>query len=432
MQNLQLPKQSYLVIAHVLFLLFFVSLFFSLRAVSSIGCGLMLIYPFFFYKKGFISWREHTPVLLFIGACVVFFLLQVFALLYTVDIEEGWKNIQLKSGLVVIPIGLYGMCVLARDSLKIIFLYFCIILVVSLIYCTVNMIPLWLETGDSSYIFYHQLVSPLNQHAVYVSIYVFTALVYLINSLRKKDLLVARGGYILLILLLVIFMLMLSSKLVIAFFLLYLFFGGIDYIIKGKRRIIGFSVLATILVSGILILFTNNPVGRRFADLKGDMGLIRTAQNTPGDYFNGLQFRLLQWKLVPEILNENDAWVLGVSPAEGQHLLDKKYISRNMYHGFQGYFTHNSFLEALLDNGIIGLVVMITLIFFMLRMAWFTRRSGFTIILVLIAAYACTESLAETQYGTFILTGLPVLLFMASYRWPRETSALPGMTAGIG
>jgi len=43
--------------------------------------------------------------------------------------------------------------------------------------------------------------------------------------------------------------------------------------------------------------------------------------------------RLIEWHFALEILNENHAWIQGVSPGDSQDLLNKKYIAAEMYTG---------------------------------------------------------------------------------------------------
>ena len=67
--------------------------------------------------------------------------------------------------------------------------------------------------------------------------------------------------------------------------------------------------------------------------MNGNLKVLEMDKFNPGMYFNGIQFRLLQWRFTAEILNENDGWWIGVGPGNAQHLIDQKYISTNMYIG---------------------------------------------------------------------------------------------------
>lgn len=145
------------------------------------------------------------------------------------------------------------------------------------------------------------------------------------------------------------------------------------------------------------------------------------------DYFNGLQFRLLQWRFVPEILTENKSWWLGVSPGEAQDLLNKKFISKNMYtgdpaRGTRGYLiynTHNQFLETLLQSGIIGLVVLLIICMSLVKIAAQKKDRMLSFVILLLIAWLFTESAFETQYGIIIFTFFP--LFMSAGKTEKPT-----------
>jgi O-antigen ligase len=410
-------------LSHFLYILFFFSLIFSFRAVTSISLGLILLTGLITNKSLLSSLFQKKPVNYFIAGCILLFLLQFFSLLYTKNQQEAWNHIRLKSGIAITPLAIYCSGYLNRETVKRLLFDFCVILAIASLYCLVVIFSRFLRSGDTLVFFYHQLVSPLKQHAVYFSLFVFTALVLLMESIRKKNFLVRRSFYIVLTIFFSIFLFLLSSKLVIAFFILYLLYYFIwSFTTGGMQKTVSRSLLLLLILSTGLLLATHNPVSQRFSEIvKGDIGVVKKQQYTPADYFNGLQFRVLQWKLVPEILNENRAWLAGLGAGDAQYYLDGKYISRNMYigdpqkkdTGFLGYNTHNQFLQILLQNGIIGLLIFLFICFSLWQMAWEKRGGGTIFILLLLLTYALTESVFETQYGIIIFTFFPVLVYLS-------------------
>jgi O-antigen ligase len=356
-------------------------------------------------------------------------MLQFASLIYTKNQQEGWEHIRLRSGLLLTPLAVYCSVYINNKTAKRLFLDFSIILGIAALYCFVIVFFRYQRSGDFSLFFYHQLVSPLKQHAVYFSIFVFIALVYLLESIREKDFLVNAAVYIGLAVYLSIFLFFLSSKLVIIFFIffsLYTFIRGFKN--RGRQKIISLCLLVFAVLSVSLVLTTQNPVGKRFSELlNGDVTIVGQRQYSPADYLNGLQFRILQWKLVPEILNENKAWFTGVGAGDAQSFIDKKYIEKNLYtgdpvrkdHGFLGYNTHNQFLQALLENGVIGLLVFIFVCFGLIRIVWQRREPGSVFIIFLLIAYSLIESVFETQFGIIIMTFFPLFLYFADTKSDR-------------
>ncbi len=401
-------------------LVFFISLICSFRAISSIGIALILLCGVIKNKLESGHFFPKQTKNLFLAGCILFFLLQLIALLYTQNPGEGWDHIRLKTGLVIIPLAVYCTGnVLAANRQKL-FSWFTIILAIASLYCLVRAFLRYRETGDIFLLFYHELVSPLSQHAVYFSIFVFIALVFLLESTRKQYFIINRIFQASLIVYFSVFLFLLSSKLVLVFcgvYLLYYFISIFRNSTTNKPVSVTLFFVLVIGITGILLI--PNPVDSRFKEIiKTDINWLQQEKFSPGDYINGLQFRLLQWKLVPEILSREKSWWTGVSPGDAQSKLDQQYIAKNMYtgdpasgsRGFLGYNTHNQFLEALLQNGIPGLFIFLFICFTLIRIAWQKkeRMSSFVILLLLI--YALSESVLETQYGLIIFTFFPLFV----------------------
>jgi hypothetical protein len=284
----------------------------------------------------------------------------------------------------------------------------------------------YLQTHNSAVFFYHKLLLPIEQHAIQFSILVFVALVHLLEEARQGRFYVnplvhfGASGFFLIILLI------LSSKLIIVFFLIYLVYYVVLSVKKSRRKryLFPFSILGFLGIC-LILLFTRNPVTSRFNEIMtGEMQLIHEEKFNPGIYFNGLQFRLLVGRFVKEILNENHAWLIGLSPGDGQHFLDQKYISTNMYigerergdRGFLGYNTHNQFFESLLQTGIPGLLAFLLICIGMIKMAAEVRKLELTALVALLLIYALNESVFETQYGLMIFLFFPLFLYLSLKR----------------
>jgi O-antigen ligase len=263
-------------------------------------------------------------------------------------------------------------------------------------------------------------VSPFKQHAVLVSIYLFIALVYLLDKAVKGISFYNKPLHFLLLFYFTCCLLLLSSKLVITFSagcLAYYFF--LIFKAKLNNRFILVILLFAGLVAILLVLTTQNRISKRFNEImSGDLRLVEQQHFNPGIYFNGLQFRLLQGRFVKEILTEHHAWLTGVS-GEAQTLLDKKYISTHMYtgdrstgdRGYLGYNTHDQFLQSLLQSGIPGLVVFILICFAMIHLAIRWKNRELTIIVLLLIAWCFNESIFEIQYGLMLFTFFPLFLY---------------------
>jgi O-antigen ligase len=409
---------------YLFYVIFTVSALCAFRAVSSIMIGLILVVAFIQNKQLQGVWLNHNLRSRYFIACSIFFLLQVIPLAYTGNFYEGWKHVQVKSALLFIPLCFYSCACIHKvnfHSLMIVYIY---TLAALLTWCLgVSCYKYLFLHATTSVFFYHELVSNLGHHAVQFSIFVFAGLIYLLNLATRHWYIENKMIHFLLTGYFIVGIFLLASKLVIIFTLCYLAYYLYTLL---KKKTIARSAIAIALIAGMVsssaLLLTQNPVSRRFQDmLHGNMAVVQQPTFGPGYYFNGVQFRLLQWRFVKEILQEHKAWLFGVTPAAAQPLLNQKYQATHMYtgvpgsnnHGYLGYNTHNQFLEALLQTGIVGLVCFLVICFEMIIMAitWqgdYTNRLLRTLV-VLLFAYSFCDSVFETQYGLILFLFMPLL-----------------------
>lgn len=403
---------------HIVYLVFLVSVVFSFRAVSSISVATLLIAGLLTNKPAFAF--QNKTCNLFLAGCILLSLLQLATLFYTDNRQQGWNNVLLKTGLLITP---FAVCATYPDvaARKKILSHYCLVLFLATLYCLLVTSLHFRKTNDTSLFFYHALVAPLNQHAVYFSVLITIGLIFLAERLAKKDFFFNWLFHLFLVVYLSIFLFLLSSKLVICFYIIYLayFFVNLIYKVKPGRLIITGLFSSFVIITGLLFA-VRNPVSERFYDvLNGKVKIITQDRFDQGDYFNGLQFRLLQWRFVAEILNEKKSWWEGVSPGDSQNLLNEKFTSKNMYsgdpvkgtRGYLIYNTHNQFLETALQNGIAGLFALSLICFSLFRMVREDNVRITTFIVLLLIAWLFTESVFETQYGIIIFTFFPLLLY---------------------
>jgi O-antigen ligase len=411
---------------HLFYLGFLASAVCGFRAISSIAIALILVTGFIKNKIDTGSWFNPALRNRFLLFCSLFFLLQLIYLPFAGNFHEGWKHVQVKSALLFIPLGFYCCPFIDKDRFRALMTAYVITVAIMLTWCLgVAFINYQFHQAPVTVFFYHQLVSNLGHHAVQFSIFVFAALIWLLQTAGRGSYLVNRGIHYLLAAYFITGIFLLSSKLVIVFLLGYLAVLGFTRLQKtfNTRWTVAIVVLSVALCSCSL-LFTQNPVSRRFNDvMHGDVSIITQTSFTPGHYFNGVQFRLLQWRFVKEILQENRAWLLGVSPVRAQELLNQKYLSTHMYtgvpgtasHGFLGYNTHNQFLEALLQTGLIGLICFLAICVELVRMAVRNKNNMLTALVILLLAYTFRDAVLETQYGLVLFIFLP-LFFIRHFK----------------
>ena len=407
-----------------LYLIFLFSTLCAIRGISSISLGMIAVTGLIRNKVETGNWLAKNKGNLFFFACILFYLVQAAGLLYTSDVDQTLVHLQTKSALIVIPFTLLFNNYLNENFRQRVMQYYCILLGLVISFCLGNAAVKYWTTGNNSLFFYHSLVVPVLEHAIQFSILIFIGIVFLMEAARKKIYGFGRFLHFFLLLYYLVFLILLSSKLVIAFTILYLLFFFIRAAKENKGHRLAITGAIVVCLIGVsIVLLTRNPVSKRFNEIiTGDIGMIQEKNFNPGDYFNGVQFRLLEWRFVAEILTEEKAWLVGVSPGDAQKALDKKYIEANMYvgdparkdHGFLGYNTHNQFLESILQSGILGLFAFCLICLALLIMAFKKRNTELTALVLLLLAYTLNESIFETQYGLILFLFFPLFIYRSN------------------
>jgi len=237
----------------ILYLVFFVSLIFSFRAISSISIPLILTTGLIKNKteKGsFFNPRLKNPLIIF---CCLLFSLQLISLSHTNEIHLAWRNMFLNSLIIIVPLSLFCCDYIDETTRQKILKWYCIFLCTACLFAIYIAFRNFLTTHNYSVFVYHSLVSIYSGHAIQFSILVFIAEVHLLELLKRNEIFLKKNVHFFLILFFLLFLLLLSSKLVISFFILYFFF-----VVLRSYRLKSFS-RAFILSSTFYYLFLTLP-----------------------------------------------------------------------------------------------------------------------------------------------------------------------------
>jgi len=402
----------------LLYCILLVSIIFTFRAVTSVSLALIIFYGI---SKNKTSWNSTN--ILFIIIPLLYYLWEFIQFREVYNKQEFYRHAILHLGIILIPLALITTSDFIKENalrLKAIFVSLILLaFFISLISAFSNYLS---GRSGTEIFFYHKLVQPLGQHAVVNSILCFIAMMFTIECNRLDKF--PKKLSMITITALLIFVFMLSSKLVIAFSVMFL--ALVLLLTKPKLP----PILILILCVTALLFAVFSPVTYRFKEILNQSAFIgKNKIFDPNVYFNGLEFRLLQWKLVPEILNEKKAWITGVGTGDAQDILDAKYRSLNMYQGnggedfgYLGYNPHNQFLQSLLQSGIIGLVLFTGILILSMITSFKVNNIYHRCIMILIGLYCFNESVFETQYGIILFSLFPLFGLLTSQNFSREKS----------
>lgn len=409
------PPASYffktgLLVLHGLLLVAFA---FNVRAAASIsvtGIACCAIAGAIVYKQALLpSWQQRF----LFGACFLFFALQVVPALSSISSVKTTDFILLKTSIVIAPLAVTASSFFSKREYRFLGNALLVVTTSSLLYCLIRQALVYGRTGDPAVFFYHSLVTPLRHHAVYLSFLVLVNLLYLLYADKEYKPFLRWSFFTFLSMML----LLLSSRLIIGVFVLSIVYFAFRQL--RSRYMAGLTAAGLVMVAVVIMFVTDNPFSRRTKELwKDNFSVLNKGQFSKSDYLNGAQFRILQWKLTPLLLKEQEAWITGSGMLHSQAWLDTKYLQLGLYagednrqgHGYLGYNTHNQFLESWLQSGNPGLLSFMVICFFLLRPALARGRVFSLLCSITALLLAFTESVFEVQYGSLVFLFIPLFI----------------------
>ena len=412
---------SYLLIPRILewlsLLLLLMSMVFTLRFITTVSIGFLLLLQFVQIKKGYTpKYHQKNNWLILSGAILLF--IATIATVIISDDRNGWSTVRIQSGLLFIPLVLILTKIDYSQRLKLM-QAFCIMLAAASLVCIVYATYQFRFTGNTQVFYYHTLATPINQHAVYFSILLFIGTVFLVESAIRHQTVLSRHADLPVTVLLCLMIFLLSSKLVIIVCGIYIVsaIAGLFKLFNSKLLALAPAIIILILV--FILAGFRNPVHQRFSEISGSkLGMISQEKFDPADYFNGLQFRMLQWRITARILQEKKSWLNGVGISKTSAERNKQYKELNIYLGdpatgtvgYQIYNSHNQLLETMLQTGIPGLIGLLIFCLGIVKTILATRNKLIIFPLLLLLLWMLTESVFETQFGVLFLSFFPLFL----------------------
>ena len=403
-----------------LVIIFLISVQIAFRSLVSLSTIGMFVVALLYYRANTGNWWNQPFWNFFTLGCVLYFSIQTIALLYTRNLASGMFIIQTNLGLIALPVAAFYSRLVNGESWGRLMKWYTVVLLFTTVIALGYAVYLFIKTGNSTVFFYHPLVYIYSDHAIQFSVLVFIAILFLIEEYSKLTHIKSRNWIRFMLIYLSIFLFLLTSKLIITIYFLYIIYLVIFAGKFSSGRSYRLAGLAIMLVVLVIFIFTNSPLRRRMTeDLGSNFSVLKQDKFRPGDYFNGVQFRLISWRFVFEILNENHRWLLGVSPGDAQDLLDNKYRQLNMFTGsspeinggYLIYHTHNQFLQALLETGITGLAAFMLICTGMVKLAVKSGNRSMIVLTILLLCYCFSDAVLKTQYGIILFIFFPLFLY---------------------
>ncbi len=357
-------------------------------APSSIAVG---IFVFFSVKysltkknKQQIDWKLLIPIALYI--------LFSLSLFWSVDVEQTRKGIDRTVVLMLIPIAFNIIPKFKRKSFDLIFDIFTTVNSLFGLFFLATAFLRYLQSSSLKEFTYHELVQDLELNAIYVSVSFAISFFYLLSKKSKSILDTTK------LIFMGILVVLLSSKilfiLLILGFLIFIFSSGLS------RTKLTITIFIGIMVIGFAAL---KSIERFNFETETNISEVWTKQEFGQVYlWTGSSIRLFQLRHLKDQLKEDAIFWKGFGLFASKDNLRKRHLKFNTYPGFHDYNYHNQYAQTLSETGIIGLLLLLTMLGVLIVKAYKTRGFLFLMFSFTIFFVFFTESFLYRQTGLFL------------------------------
>ncbi|MDQ3190536.1 MAG: O-antigen ligase family protein [Bacteroidota bacterium] len=336
------------------------------------------------------------------------FLLYLFGLLWSDNIEHGLSDIETKLTLLLFPVIILSQQFTSEQiqAIKDRFIEGCLVaLLLLLSFCFYNY---YLHMENS--VFYYEAFS-VHLHPSYFALYLNLGLILIIDKIINGKLKIYWLTFYLLALLLFLVSIFLSSS---KSGILTLFFSlglGTVLLISWKRLFQMFLILSVLFIGLFSFLEVNNkkfnlllnsdvvsllsdPIKVRFSDLVNPLNSESIHQTAT----SSSSVRVLVWNTAKELIMENPYFGTGTGDVKDK-LTEKYKVKEYIIASEKKLNAHNQFLQTAIALGVFGLILLLLNMFIPLFYAIKYKSWIFLLFILIMIFNFLTESLLERQAG---------------------------------
>ena len=376
------------------------------------------------FKNGFrvnrFMFSENKAAILFL-LFIAFYLWQISGLLMAESIGSGFERISKRMSFLLFPLVLFYPGEKIIRNINVIVRLFAISTFIYILYCFGNALnhsltnidgkwifnPHPLQYDYENYFFSDRFSNPI--HPSYLSGYVLLSFVIVLESLFDKGIsLLKKVIYTVMasIFLAVIYLLSSRAGFLATFMVTVLYF----FIRFRKKQLkwIFYSFMGVLLFFIILIASTNDKIRYDISKITSDT--LETSIEK--------DVRYTIWRSSLNVIKENP--VTGVGTGDVSSELKKEFKSLGYSYGYyEDLNAHNQFIEILLENGIIGLVLFLILLGYMIYIAISQGNLIYGLFILMMIIFFFFETVLNRIAG---VTFFPLFAFLLIYlKSPQKT-----------
>lgn len=363
---------------------------------------------------------------------VVLYVLMALSYFWSIDSKETLSALSKEIPLLLIPLGFFIFKTNTSEQKKKIIEYYSYVIVAFVLYYSIRAIIRYFIFHDSRMFFYHGEndkdygLVPKLLNAIHMSVFVAVAFFYFfakeVKSKADNFFSVLLFGFILL----------LSSKniilVVILLCLINIFFFSKTAHKLRLRNLIVFGLLIGIIFSIGKIkdrfkaefqsntdkslsaaVIEENPSGVHYVSIKEAW---TNPSFTPNDFFNGTAFRVYQFRIFTELIQENPIFLTGFGLNASYPKIKEKAVQYNLYmgvendsdSGYQSKNFHNQYVQNFAELGVFGFILLLIMLIVNVKNSIKSKDFvHFTFAFLMISLFL-TESFLWRQRGVVFFT----------------------------
>ena len=363
---------------------------------------------------------------------IIFFLLCCLSISWSIDFKSSLNTIPRLIPMLVVPFAFMISKSFETNHKTAILKYYSYAMLLLTITFLLRAVLRYFITNDFRVFFFHGEneidygLVPKLLNAVHVSVFVVIGYFFFLSKEIKT-----RKDYLAISLLLG-FIILLSCKSIILIVILssvihYLYFSKLSHKLRMKNLIVfWFLIILAFSYSKIKDRFefefqTNTNTSLSANVIEGIPNKVHyvsikeawtNQMFTANDYFNGTAFRVYQFRIFTELVNENNMFFTGFGLNASYPKIKEKAFHYNLYtgeknvsdSGYQSMNFHNQFIQSFADLGVFGFLLMISMIFISAKNAIRSKDFMHFAFSILMISLFLTESFLLRQRGVVFFT----------------------------
>ena len=367
-------------------------------------------------EKALPTFSVHHPTFILLVLPVLFWAWHIVGLLYTTDpATSGWDNVELKASILLLPLLAFLLPNVGKsdtsDAAQMPYIYTGFIVgCFSAVVICVGSAFFYLPTDGALSFFYLRLVRPLDAHPTYLGMYVVFALFATLELPAHWWLFRGRGWVrgVVATIFAVFVVLLVSRGALLAMAIIGVCYALYRGYAAGKlwrgvmNAVVGVAALVLIL--------------RAVPEFQSRTVRIQTAAQTANAENLNADSRVQAWHGAIQVIREHPIWGVGTGDAYTE-LVNAYHQQGSAKAEHDHLNAHNQFLQTYVQLGIIGFVLLLTMLGTAFYRALRTRNVLFVIFIALFCIINIFEATFERQAGVLFFSFFLALLSTAQHQF---------------